>query len=144
MRELEAQIDIDASAARVWEVLTDFPAYPAWNPFLRSMSGEPRISGKMKIRFQPPGGREIAMRPRLLEFEAERRMRWLGHLLVPGIFDGEHTLAIQELDAGHTRFTQREKFSGLLVPFVSKTLDATLRGFQAMNRALKQRAESDA
>lgn len=144
MRELEAQIDIDASAAKVWEILTDFAAYPDWNPFLRSMSGEPSIGGKMKIAFQPPGGHAITMRPRLLEFEPERKIRWLGHLLVPGLFDGEHTLMIDELDAGHTRFTQHEKFSGLLVPFTSKILAATQRGFQAMNRALKQRAESGA
>ncbi|MBI4544746.1 MAG: SRPBCC family protein [Gemmatimonadetes bacterium] len=39
MKELYAEIDIEASAERVWQVLTDFAAYPEWNPFMRSISG---------------------------------------------------------------------------------------------------------
>ncbi len=39
------------------------------------------------------------------------------------------------------RFSQHENFKGLLVPFISKTLASTVRGFEAMNLALKERAE---
>ena len=33
-------IDIDAGPHAVWDVLTDFPAYPEWNPFMASIDGE--------------------------------------------------------------------------------------------------------
>jgi hypothetical protein len=40
------------------------------------------------------------------------------------------------------RFVQRERFTGLLVPFLAHMLDdKTRRGFEEMNRWLKQRAE---
>src|ERR687898_2006844 len=70
-------------------------------------------------------------------------LRWLGHLFVPGLFDGEHSLSIQPLEENRVRFVQREAFKGLLVPLFARSLDNnTRRGFEEMNRALKERAEA--
>jgi hypothetical protein len=81
--------------------------------------------------------------PTVLVAEPNRELRWLGHLLLPGIFDGEHSFVVEPLGEGHVRFIQRERFKGLLVPFLSKMLDGDIsRGFNEMNRALKLRAES--
>jgi hypothetical protein len=46
-------------------------------------------------------------------------------------------------DLGHcrTRLTQSEEFSGLLVPFTATVLERTRAGFEAMNEALRARAE---
>jgi hypothetical protein len=42
------------------------------------------------------------------------------------------------------RFVQRERFSGLLVPLLAKSLDkGTRAAFEAMNRAIKQQAEQE-
>ena len=60
---------------------------------------------------------------------------------MPGLFDGEHSFLLEEA-AGGTRFTQTETFRGMLVPVLGKGLAATQEGFQAMNEALKKRAES--
>ena len=66
----------------------------------------------------------------------------LGRLLMPGLFDGEHTFTIETLEANRIRFTQREVFTGLLVPLFARGLDTdTRRGFEEMNQALKSRAE---
>ncbi len=142
MRELDSEIDIAASADRVWEILADFASYPDWNPFIRKISGETRAGSKLEVRIQPPGSRGFTFRPHLLEFKTGSRIRWLGSFAVPGLLDGEHSLAIEELDSGRTLFRQREKFTGLLVPLFRRTLAATLRGFEEMNLALKKRAES--
>lgn len=81
--------------------------------------------------------------PRVLVFDAEREFRWKGQLLLPGIFDGEHYFILQPEPSGGTRFIHGEKFSGILLPFLSKSLDtSTLSGFREMNQALKQRCES--
>jgi hypothetical protein len=40
MKELHTEIEINASAERVWRVLTDFAAYPKWNPFVRRVEDE--------------------------------------------------------------------------------------------------------
>ena len=85
----------------------------------------------------------MSFRPTVVVAEPNRELRWLGHLWLPGLFDGEHSFSIELLGEGRVRFIQRERFKGLLVPFLSKMLDwDTQRGFNEMNWALKLRAES--
>ena len=141
--ELRTEIAIDAPPDRVWSILMDFPSYPDWNPFIRSIKGEARPRGKLKARIQPSGGRAMTFKPTVLAAEPARELRWLGHLGFPGIFDGEHHLALVSLPEGGTRFRQEERFTGILVPLLRKSLDKdTRRGFEEMNLALKARAEN--
>jgi hypothetical protein len=143
MKELHSEIEIDASAERVWRILTDFASYPQWNPFIRRISGEPATGERLEVRLEPPGSRGITLRPTVLNAEPNRELRWLGRLLVKGLFDGEHSLAIQQLGENRVRFVQSEAFNGLLVPLLSRSLDNnTRRGFEEMNRALKEQAEA--
>jgi hypothetical protein len=61
---------------------------------------------------------------------------------VKGLFDGEHSLTIQQLGENRVRFVQSEAFNSLLVRLLARSLDkSTRRGFEEMNRALKVRAE---
>jgi hypothetical protein len=48
MRELRREIVIDAPPERVWAAVTDFAAYPEWNPFIRRISGELREGAKAR------------------------------------------------------------------------------------------------
>jgi len=143
MKELHTEIEIDAPAERVWRLLTDFASYPRWNPFIRTISGRPIPGERLEVRLEPPGGRRMTFKPEVLEAEPERTLRWLGHLMVPGLFDGEHSFTIEPLAEDRVRFVQREAFKGLLVPLFARGLEAnTRRGFEQMNGALKERAES--
>jgi hypothetical protein len=83
----------------------------------------------------------MTFQPTVLKAEVNRELRWLGHLIFPGLFDGEHSFVIEPLDTNRVRFIQREVFRGLLVLLVAGTLDKTRQGFEAMNRALKIKAE---
>jgi hypothetical protein len=141
MKEARTSIEIGASAERVWEIVTDFDSYPDWNPFIRSASGKPEQGEKLEVTIQPPGGRAMTFKPTVLAAERAQELRWLGHLLLPRLFDGEHSFRIEQIDSGRVRFVQSERFSGVLVPLFGKTLDKTRRGFEAMNEALKRRAE---
>ena len=98
MKELHAEIEIDAPAERVWGLLTDFASYPQWNPFIRQISGKPTRGERLQARIEPPGGQGMTFKPKVLKAEANRELRWLGHLLVPGLFDGEHSFTIQPLE----------------------------------------------
>ena len=143
MKEIHTEIEIKAPAEKVWRVLTNFAAYPDWNPFVRRVEGDVRVGARLHVYIQPSGGKGMSFRPTVLIAEPNRELRWLGHLWLPGLFDGEHSFSIERLDEGRVRFIQRERFGGLLVPFLSKILDGdTRRGFEEMNRALKLRAES--
>jgi hypothetical protein len=142
VKELRSEIEIGAPPERVWRVLTDFAAYPEWNPFIRRVSGRPEVDERLVVRMRPSGTRGMTFRPTVMKVEPSRELRWLGHLLVPGIFDGEHIFEIEELERDRVRFVQREVFKGLLVPLLARSLDRdTQRGFEEMNRALRERIE---
>lgn len=141
MRQLRREIEIDAPPERVWAVLTDFAGYPEWNPFIRRISGDLREGARLEVRIEPPGARATTFKPTVRSVEANRELRWLGRLLLPGIFDGEHSLGIEPLEGSRSRFVQFERFSGVLVGLVKGTLQKTEVGFEQMNAALKARVE---
>ena len=141
-RRLHSEIEIQASPDRVWETLTDFAAYPDWNPFIVQAAGQPVPGGRLQLQMRLPGRRPMTFRPEVLEATAARRLRWLGHLVVPGLFDGEHTFTIDAVGADRVRLTQQEEFRGLLVPLILTLIGKpTQEGFHQMNQALKTRAE---
>ena len=55
MKELRTEIEIQASAERVWQLLTDFPSFPQWNPFIRKASGNIRVGERLEVNIQPSG-----------------------------------------------------------------------------------------
>lgn len=141
-KEVVTAIDINAPAERVWQILTDFDEYPAWNPFIRSISGTLEPGARLRVTLQPPRGRSVIMKPRWTVIKPQQELRWLGHLVVPGIFDGEHAFVIQSAGIGRVTFIHRERFSGVLVRPLWQWLDREIRGgFEGMNEALRGRAE---
>ncbi|HEV7618193.1 MAG TPA: SRPBCC domain-containing protein [Burkholderiaceae bacterium] len=142
MHRIETQIEINAPAERVWSLLMDFPSYPRWNPFIRSIEGNPMVGQSLNVLIQPPGSKAMRFRPTVLKVEPNREFRWKGKLLVPGLFDGEHYFKLEPKPGGGLVFRQGEVFSGLLVPLLKRSLDgATRQGFIAMNEALGREAE---
>ena len=141
MKELSTEIEFDATPQEVWDVLVDLPAYAEWNPFMKKIQGEPKTGAKLEVRMEPEGERAMTFRPTVLTAEPGRELKWLGHLLVPGIFDGEHRWLIEEAGPGRVRFTQSERFGGILVPLLWRKLrdGGTAKGFRAMNEALARR-----
>jgi hypothetical protein len=143
MKELCTEIEIKAPAERVWRILTDFPRYPDWNPFIQSVRGDAKAGARLKVFIEPQGARGFVLRPTITAFKPCRELRWLGHAVIPGLFDGEHSFTIEPVTAGSVRFVQRESFKGLLVPLLSYSLDKDIRGgFEAMNKKLKQICEA--
>jgi hypothetical protein len=140
-RRIETEIDINAPAAKVWAVLTDFEHMPLWNPFITAIAGELAPGQRLTVTIRPPGKSGMTFQPTLLKVAPERELRWLGHFIVSGILDGEHYFLLDPLDTERTRLTHGESFSGLLVGFLQGTLDATETGFNAMNAALKRQVE---
>jgi hypothetical protein len=140
--ELHTEILIDAPPAAVWAILTDFAAYPDWNPFVTSAVGTLAVGEHLAIRLAPPGGKPVTFKPTVTEVDARRSLEWLGRLLLPGLFDGRHRFELLP-DGDGTRLLQTERFAGVLVPLVKKSLETRTRaGFEAMNSALKTRAET--
>jgi len=59
IRELRTEIEIDAPPERVWDVLTDFGAYPEWNEFITSIKGEPTVGSRLLVHIEPRARHDI-------------------------------------------------------------------------------------
>jgi len=144
VKELKTEIEIYSSPEDIWRVLLDFEKYPEWNPFIKKIMGNPEPGAKIEAKIHPPGQRDMTFKPILLKVEENKELRWIGHLMFPGIFDGEHAFIIEPVDQSRIIFRQEEKFSGILVPVFWKSLYQHTRvGFIEMNQALKKRVEKN-
>lgn len=136
-KEIKTAIQIIASPAIVWEVLTAFETYENWNPFIQSISGEVKEGNQINIK---AGG--MKFKPKVFVFEPNKELRWIGRLFFKGLFDGEHIFLIEDNGDGTVTFKHEEKFSGLLVGLFAQKLDReTKQGFEQMNEQLKKLAE---
>jgi hypothetical protein len=142
MREICTEIEITGSSARVWEVLTRFDEYPEWNPFICRATGELREGGRLEVSIRPHGQKPMTFRPVVVCVSPQRELRWLGRLWLPRVLDGEHAFLLEAQGAERVRLVQRERFRGLLLPLLWRSLGGpTRRGFEDMNLALKRRVE---
>lgn len=142
MRTIHTEIGIGAPATSVWEIVADAATWAEWNPFAR-VAGRVALGERLTVTLTPPGGRAMTLRPKVIRLEPGREFRWLGSLGVRGLFDGEHGFRVVPEDVGRCRFEHFEMFRGLLAgPILWMVGRPTRQGFEAMNRALKARAET--
>jgi hypothetical protein len=140
--ELHTEIDIDAAPEVVWQVLTDLDGYVDWNPFITSSVGMAEVGETLVNRMEPPGGMAITLKPQVTVVEDGATFEWLGKIGFSGVFDGRHRFEVEASPAG-TKLVQSESLDGILVRFMRKSVDTnTHAGFEAMNVALKARAEA--
>lgn len=141
--ELHTQVDVDATPEAVWSVLIDLDRYAEWNPFIVEAHGTVAVGDKLVNRMQAPGRKAMTIKPTVTAVESAQAFEWLGNLGFPGVFDGRHRFDLEATPTGSARVIHSEQFDGLLVRFMRKTLDTKIKeGFEAMNIALKSRAEA--
>lgn len=144
MKQLQTEIKINASPAKVWEILTHFGSYPEWNPFITKISGDLVGGRRLHVRLEIPGGKPMEVKPVITRAQTNKALSWKGSTWFPGLFDGEHKFRIEEMHPEKVRFVQEEVFKGLLVPLIFPRIQFGIReGFEKMNMALRDRAEAD-
>jgi hypothetical protein len=142
MKHLKTEIEIKAPADKVWDIFIDIKKYPEWNPFIRSVEGEIKEGETFKVTLHQPDSKPMTFKPKCLKLVHGKELRWLGHLFISGLFDGEHIFELQTLENGNTKFIQREEVRGLLSGVFWKMMDTkTRKGFEMMNEKLKELAE---
>ncbi|QNE22314.1 SRPBCC domain-containing protein [Kribbella qitaiheensis] len=142
---LRSQLEVDATPDQVWKVLTDREAYPSWNPFIVSSTGDLEAGGTITNVLRDTTGQETTFTPELLKVDPGRELRWIGKVGFGGIFDGEHSFRIEPLPGGRARLIQQETFRGVAVPVMAGWLSSKIKPqFDAMNQALATRAAAAA
>ncbi len=142
MKTILTEITIAAPIGTVWHTLTDFAAYPDWNPFIRRITGLAQPHRRIEIHLALSKQRTVVIRPVVTVAEPPTDFAWLGHLGIPGLFDGRHFFSLRATAIEHTLLIHGEHFSGILPNALGRRFGARVRqGFIAMNSALKDRVE---
>lgn len=142
-KDIRTEIEINASAEKVWQILSDFENFPKWNPFVIKVLGKPQKGEILNIEVQLPESRLLKFTPLVLKAEPNKELRWVG-TMPAGAFRGEHFYQIESLSENKVRFIHGEHFSGWLVRLIWLMVGkATEKGYLLMNEALKKEAEKN-
>ena len=135
----EGRVDINASPEQVWIVLTDFPAYPIWNPFIYPVRGTPRPDGLLEITLHPETG-PVTYRATVVTARPNRELSWTGQILSAGVYAVTFIFTIEAVPGGGARLEARQQGKG--VAPVSWGVGGDIpRGLDQMAKALRNRAE---
>lgn len=140
MHVIETHETIDASPEQVWEVISDLEGFEKWNPVIVSVEGRAVVGENIAFRMVLPGGGKSRHEPKIIEATPHQALRWEGTVGAAFLARAVHEFLLRPVEGG-TSLTQKETFTGLLVPLVKGTLKRTEEGFNEMNRALKVHVE---
>ncbi|KAF5699568.1 hypothetical protein FGLOB1_11279 [Fusarium globosum] len=145
MREIQESITIAAPPSQVWSVLMDLESWSKWNTFVTSIQVQPphtelAVGSKQTITID----KTQTYTNIVSVLQPEKELRWNGSILTPIIFDTEHWCRLEAVDDERsTRFTQGERFSGILAPIAAAAgkLNELQEGYVRMNQDLKKVVE---
>jgi hypothetical protein len=140
--QLRTEVEINAPARVVWNILVNRDAYHEWNPFITTFTGALEKGAPVNIVVSPPDSSDFRFRAHMLNVEPERELRWKGKVIADFCFCGEHYITLTSLGDEKTRVAHGENFGGFFLKFLLNQMGATQRGFVYMNQALKNRAEA--
>ena len=143
MKTLQTEIIIAAPPEKIWKLLMDLDGYGTWNPFIIEISGDMKAGSSLNVTMSIEGREPATFKPTVLSVVENEKFCWRGSLAIPGMFQGTHYFNLEKFEDGKTRFIQGEIFKGLMVKTILRRIGKqTLDGFQKMNQALKENAES--
>src|SRR3954463_11595807 len=124
-RDMKTSIDLDATPERVWEVLTDVPAYPDWSPGILSAEGAFAVGGRVVFGYPPMHALLRSTVPvKVLEVTPGRRLRYalrFARLGLPGLLDAEQSSTI-DIHDGRVRLWLQFWVRGLFLPLIIRSL----------------------
>jgi hypothetical protein len=137
---IDATLDIEAPAELVWEVITDFPRYGEWNPFVVACQstlkpGDP-IDLQVVLTSRPQKQREwIISHTPGVEFSYSMKP-------VPGLLRSRRQHKLSPLGPGRCRYESHFELAGAMRPLVLALFGGGMkRGFAGMTAGIKTRAE---
>ena len=129
-------VNVRASAARIWALLTDAQAYPRWNSTVTRIEGEIREGATLRVHVP---GTDRTFTPRVSNMVDCERMTWTGGFMP--VFKGVRTFELRSNGDNSVEFIMAERFSGLMLLLVKQSLPDFGPIFAQYARDLKREAE---
>lgn len=155
--KIEMDIAIEATPETIWGILSDFAAYPEWNPYLKEVRGAVALEAEIELDLlynHPKGrpeGQSATERARVTAFSAPRYFSWVWtHSRGDWWLSAERIFRIKARQDGKCTFFNEAYYSGLSVVKLLGFLDFNREKVEhrlklpmiKMNDALKARAEA--
>lgn len=138
---IETDIEIDASPAEVWAVLTDTASYPEWAAFMTRIDGAITDASVITVGFQlNPAKDKLTTIDHTISVTEGAEFFWAEKGPM-GICDNHH-FRVEHANGGKARFVQSDEImkgmTWALGGYLSKMY---LKGYQDFNAALKAEVE---
>jgi hypothetical protein len=130
------EVSIQSQPGRIWTLLTDANDFHRWNSTVTAIEGE--IHDGQRIRVHVPGT-DRTFTPRISNVVADTRMTWTGGFAP--LFKGVRRFELTAQSGGSTMFVMEERFSGLLMPIVRRSMPDFGPVFERYAADLKHEAE---
>lgn len=130
------EIEIASEPEAVWDVLTDFVAWPSWNPDVKSMAFEGGLAEGAEFRWKAGPG---TITSTIRRVEPPLLIGWTGKTLG---MSAVHVYRLERRDGG-TLVTTEESFDGPIARLARRPLRRMLAAsLEGGLRALKTRVEA--
>ena len=140
---VEHRIGIQAAPEVIWEIVHDLPRWQEWNPTYPQAAGEVRIGNILMLTLTLPGQPNQQLKPKVLDWVPNEQLHWQLSLM-GGLIKTLRYIEITPLSEAGCIVDNGELFGGLMGPSFGRRMGRTVRrGFEAMNEALKDRAEAE-
>ncbi len=134
-RQTEVSIEVRATPAQLWSILTNAEQFPQWTSTVLSIDGQIVPHGKIKLKSYLDPERVFSLTVR--EFTPPTTLVW-------GDAMGARTYSITSTSDGGVRFTMRERIGGPLFPLFARMIPSFDESFDRFAADLKRHAESGA
>lgn len=137
MKRFHTSIHIKAPQDKIWNILTDASAYPAWNTTIDKVDGRIALGERVTVHAKISPGRAFPVT--VSTFDPPRTMSWTGGMPL-GLFKGERVYVLTPRDGG-VEFSMTEEFTGLMAPLITKSIPNMQPAFEEFATCLKRKAE---
>jgi len=138
---IDDSVEIDAPAAAVWQVLTDFPRYREWNPFCVTAESTLEPGAPIDMRVKLLGPKEKAQREYIRAVEPGTGFSYTMKPIPLGALHSLRSHTLTPLGDERCRYDSHFELAGWLLPVVTGLMGAALRrGFGQMTAAVATRA----
>lgn len=140
---VEHRIGVQAPADAIWEIVHDLGRWSEWNPTYPQAAGEVRIGNILTLTLALPGQPNQDLKAKVLDWVPNEQLHWQLSMM-GGLIRTLRYIEITPLTEVACIVDNGEIFGGLMGPSLGKRMGRTVRrGFEAMNEALKARAEAE-
>ncbi len=140
--KLERRIGINAPDDVIWDILSDIPGWEAWSPIYPKAQGAIRIGDRWTLDLALPGQAVRTINPVILDWAPYDHIHWRTQEM-RGWVTTVRFLELEKMGEENVIFSNGEIYDGWLGGYyVGRMRNPILQGFEALNMALKEKAEA--